>query len=188
MRETFSFTILRHLLQTMAWQRLSFIWYIRNDLLTPEIENYYYCNYEFLERLSIGELLGLLVYSVVFVWPNTDTTTVNTVLSFMMQFSISNWRAGFRVEIELWFDIPIANGATFILFWLSCSPLGVVFMTSQYFNYSIESVLETIKSKFGDNMIYRTFYVEITISGPRSVNKQLVHEFFVFYNRTNCDD
>ena len=61
-------------------------------------------------------------------------------------------------------------------------------MTSQYFNYSIESVLETIKSKFGDNMINRTFYVEITISAPRSVNKQLVHEFFVFYNRTNCDD
>ena len=44
-------------------------------------------------------------------------------------------------------------------------------MTSQYFNYSIESVLETIKSKFGDNMIYRTFYVEIKVSGPKLIKR-----------------
>ena len=31
--------------------------------------------------------------------------------------------------------------------------------------------METIKSKFGDNMIYRTFYVEIKVSGPKLIKR-----------------
>ena len=68
-------------------------------------------------------------------------------------------------------------------------------MTSQYFNYSIESVLETIKSKFGDYMIYRTFYVEITVSGLNLIKrakkrKQAVGSciFRVLQKKTNFDD